>query len=182
MTLPDDIPLIPEPSEEYLNQRQYHDYAAHREAFLEWLAAFGKSPGKAEGYAAATVKNTAYRTDKVYRWVWERQDRYTTNITHAREATEGSDLERLHEFRSPPGPNYQKSGATVMLTPPQSYDCNDGRDNPRIEAHAQSPSDRIVLPTDGRRARARGASARRRGTDSDSRSTCRHRVRGRTRA
>jgi hypothetical protein len=82
MIIPDDIPLIPEPSEEYLNQRQYHDYAAHREAFLEWLTAFGKNPAKAEGYALATVENTAYRADKVYRWVWERHDGYTTNITH----------------------------------------------------------------------------------------------------
>jgi len=82
MTLPDDVSIIPEPSEEYLNQRQYHDYAAHRESFLEWLAAFGKNPGKAEGYAAATVKNTAYRTDKFYRWVWDRHGGYTTNITH----------------------------------------------------------------------------------------------------
>lgn len=80
MTLPDDIPLIPEPTKAYLNERQRVDYEEHREEFLTWLYAIGKDPEKAEGYSQATVKNTAYRTDKFYRWMWER-DGYTTNPT-----------------------------------------------------------------------------------------------------
>ena len=78
--LADDIPIIPEPSEAYLNTRQRVDYSGHRENFLEWLTVFGKEPERAEGYSKAVVKNTAYRTDKFYRWQWEREG-YTTNIT-----------------------------------------------------------------------------------------------------
>ena len=79
--LADDIPIIPKPSEEFLNTRQRTDYEEHRTAFLEWLSVFGKEPERAEGYSHAVVKNTAYRTDKFYRWVWE-QETYTTNIAH----------------------------------------------------------------------------------------------------
>jgi len=78
----EDIPIIPKPSEEYLNTRQKHDYREHRIDFLEWLSVFGKDPERADGYSRAVVKNTAYRTDKFYRWVWE-QEGYTTNISHA---------------------------------------------------------------------------------------------------
>ena len=62
MTLPEDIPVVTEPSESRLNPRQLQDYTEHRETFLEWLFVFGKAPEKAEGYSKAVVKNTAYRT------------------------------------------------------------------------------------------------------------------------
>lgn len=80
--LDDDVPIIPKPSEEYLNARQRHDYEEHRTEFLEWLSVFGKNPERADGYSHAVVKNTAYRTDKFYRWVWD-QEGYTTNVSHA---------------------------------------------------------------------------------------------------
>ena len=79
--LPDDIPVITEPAESHLNARQIHDYREHREDFLEWLFIFGKDPARAEGYSRAVVKNTAYRVDKFYRWVWQQSD-YTTSISH----------------------------------------------------------------------------------------------------
>ena len=82
VSLPEDIPVVPEPAQEYLNQRQYQDYQEHREDFLEWLFVFGKSPNQAEGYSIAVVKNTAYRTDQFARWVWQ-QDGYTTSFTHS---------------------------------------------------------------------------------------------------
>lgn len=82
MTLPEDIPITTEPSEEYLNERQRVDYLEHREDFLEWLYVFGKDPKRAEGYSAATVKTTAYKTDATLRWLWEREG-YTTDLTHS---------------------------------------------------------------------------------------------------
>lgn len=49
MTLPEEIPVVPEPSRSRLNPRQLQDYIEHRETFLEWLFVFGKAPEKAEG-------------------------------------------------------------------------------------------------------------------------------------
>jgi integrase len=42
----------------------------------------GKSPAEGKGYAPDTVSGRAYRLDAFYRWVWEEEDRYTTQITH----------------------------------------------------------------------------------------------------
>lgn len=81
MSLPEDIPIVPKPSQEFLNPRQQQSYREYREDFLNWLFVFGKNPQKADGYSKAVVKNTAYRTDQFARWVWQK-DGYTTNFTH----------------------------------------------------------------------------------------------------
>lgn len=78
----DGIPVVTEPSEEQLNQRQLVDYRAQREDYLSWMLAFGKNPSHADGYARETVKNYSYRTGQFYRWVWDEEERYTTDITH----------------------------------------------------------------------------------------------------
>ena len=80
----DEIKLVPEPSEELLNERQYLDYRSERERCLDWLLTFGKDPEKATGYATSTVENRASRMDQFYRWVWEQEDGYTSNLTHDR--------------------------------------------------------------------------------------------------
>ncbi|SNR71382.1 Phage integrase family protein [Halorubrum vacuolatum] len=46
------------------------------------MLTFGKDPEKADGYAKSTVKNRAARMDQFYRWVWEQEDGYTSNLTH----------------------------------------------------------------------------------------------------
>jgi integrase len=76
------IILASEPSRAVLGERQQIDYEEHRTELLEWLLVFGKNPQQAEGYAHATVKNTAERLDRFYRWVWGEFDGYTTDITH----------------------------------------------------------------------------------------------------
>ena len=76
-----DLPIVTSPSKQYLNKRQLVAYREHREDFLEWLLLFGKTPSKAEGYSEAVVKNTAYRTDSFYRWIWNREG-YRTTIAH----------------------------------------------------------------------------------------------------
>ena len=75
------ISIVPEPSEKLLNERQRIDYRTEREQCLEWLLTFGKDPDSADGYAYLTVKNRASRMDQFYRWVWEREDRYTSAVT-----------------------------------------------------------------------------------------------------
>jgi len=78
------IRVIPDPTAELLNPRQYVDYEAHREEFLRWSLGVGKDPERGKGYSAHTVKGRAYRVDKFYRWVWNEFDGYTTNVTHER--------------------------------------------------------------------------------------------------
>lgn len=78
----DEVKLVPKPSEELLNERQFIDYRTEREKCLDWLLTFGKKPKKAEGYATATVENRASRMDQFYRWVWQEEDGYTSALTH----------------------------------------------------------------------------------------------------
>lgn len=82
MTRSDELTLVPQPSEDYLNKRQLLDYRSRREDCLTWLLAVGKKPDKAEGYAFQTVDNRAYRMDMFYRWVWQQEEGYTTEVTH----------------------------------------------------------------------------------------------------
>lgn len=42
----------------------------------------GKNPEQGEGYAYDTANGRAYRLDLFYRWVWDQEERYTTQITH----------------------------------------------------------------------------------------------------
>ena len=74
------IPLVTEPVEERLNQRQQLDYAEERRDLIQWLIKIGKNPDRGEGYSPNTVKPRSYRMDQFYRWVWNEEDEYTTNI------------------------------------------------------------------------------------------------------
>jgi integrase len=76
------IVLVPEPSAEKLNERQRIDYRDHRESLVRWMLNIGKNPTKAEGYAFETARRRAHQLDRFYRWVWDREDGYTTRITH----------------------------------------------------------------------------------------------------
>ncbi|CQR49617.1 tyrosine-type recombinase/integrase [Haloferax massiliensis] len=78
----DELPVVTDASKEYLNPRQLLDYRAEREACLDWLLTFGKKPDEAKGYALGTIKTGAYRMDRFYRFVWEREGGYTANVTH----------------------------------------------------------------------------------------------------
>lgn len=52
----DGIKLVPQPSENQLNERQILDYRTEQEQCLDWLLTFGNEPAKAGGYANDTVK------------------------------------------------------------------------------------------------------------------------------
>ena len=78
----DGITVVPEPSAEKLNQRQLVDYRSQREQCLEWLVTLGKNPDRADGYARSTVDNRSHRMDQFYRWVWDEEGRYTSDVTH----------------------------------------------------------------------------------------------------
>lgn len=80
MTLPDDVTVVTQPAEDFLNQKQLFDYRSEREECLSWLLAFGKAPKNGEGYAVGTVKPRAYRMDQFYRWLWECTGGYTAQL------------------------------------------------------------------------------------------------------
>jgi hypothetical protein len=84
MNLPDDITVLTEPAEKFLNQRQLVDYRSEREDCLSWLLSFGKDPETVDGYALGTVKPRAYRMDQFYRWTWKQEGGYTARIIHDR--------------------------------------------------------------------------------------------------
>lgn len=77
----DGIPLVSGPTAARLNERQLVDYRAERRDCLDWLLALGKAPDEGAGYAHGTVEPRSHRMDFFYRWVWEREGRYTAEIT-----------------------------------------------------------------------------------------------------
>ncbi len=77
----EDVVVIPEATERYLNQRQLADYRDHRVSLIKWLQHLGKNPEKAEGYAHDTARQRAYKIDRFYRWVWDHEDAYTLHAT-----------------------------------------------------------------------------------------------------
>lgn len=77
----EDFAVTTEKSRGLLNERQLFDYKEHRKQFIQWLMVFGKNPAHAEGYSRDTIDKTAYRTDNLFRWVWE-QEGYTLNVSH----------------------------------------------------------------------------------------------------
>lgn len=76
------VPITTEETEATLSERQLVDYRSEREQCADWLQHFGKDPQKAEGYGEYTVRDTLYRADRFYRWVWTYEDGYTLSLTH----------------------------------------------------------------------------------------------------
>lgn len=79
--LVDGVRLVTQPAAHRLNQRQLVDYRQERRDCIKWLLAVGKNPSNAEGYAPGTVEPRSGRIDIFYRWVWDREDGYTSQIT-----------------------------------------------------------------------------------------------------
>jgi hypothetical protein len=75
------MPLIPNGTESYLNDRQADDYRHHRQEFLTWCLTLGKQPETGTGYAESTMRVRHYRVNDFYEWVWDDRG-YTTRVTH----------------------------------------------------------------------------------------------------
>jgi site-specific recombinase XerD len=88
------LPLITEPVEKRLNERQLLDYAAERRDMLTWLLQQGKDPRHGEGYSPTTLKDR--RIDQFYRWVWNHEDGYTSDIK-TRHANRYDNEFKLHD-------------------------------------------------------------------------------------
>lgn len=55
-----DIVIIPQRSEERLDQRQLMNYRTHRKKPIERMLHLGKDPDRAEGYAWDTVRHREF--------------------------------------------------------------------------------------------------------------------------
>jgi site-specific recombinase XerD len=80
--IPEEIKIVPDMAKGILNKRELSDYRNHREKLLEWTLIEGKNPEEMEGYAESTMKPHAYRIDGFYRFVWDEEREYTTEVTH----------------------------------------------------------------------------------------------------
>ena len=56
------------------------DYQTWKRDFLEWLTTEGKNPERLDGYSHHTIRQTSYKIDHAFRWVWNERG-YTTEIT-----------------------------------------------------------------------------------------------------
>lgn len=79
----DGISVVPNPSAKRPNDRQRVSYRTEREQCIEWLLTFGKDPKCAVGYAETIMSSHASRMDQFYRWVWDRENGHTSNLTHS---------------------------------------------------------------------------------------------------
>jgi hypothetical protein len=61
---------------EFLSDKAGVDYYEYRKLFLTYLLRMGKNPDKAEKYSLYTVSNTANRTARFNKWVWENRGGY----------------------------------------------------------------------------------------------------------
>lgn len=56
------------------------DYETWKRDSLEWLTTEGKNPERLDGYSHHTIRQTSYKIDHAFRWVWNERG-YTTEIT-----------------------------------------------------------------------------------------------------
>jgi len=72
------ITIVRKGQREFLTKKAVVDYYEYRKPFLTYLLRMGKNPEKAKGYSPYTVSNTANRTARFDKWVWENRGGYKT--------------------------------------------------------------------------------------------------------
>jgi len=53
------------------------EYQEFKTDYLDWLATRGKNPDQHQGYADTTLKQINSKTDQIFRWLWDTEDKYT---------------------------------------------------------------------------------------------------------
>lgn len=79
-----DFPLVSERSREDLESfgvNLVEDYQDFKHDLLTWLGSFEKNPRKAERLASSTLQSTHYKLETVFRWLWDIEEAYTTELT-----------------------------------------------------------------------------------------------------
>lgn len=102
------ISIVPSVTKEQVDDREIVDYHQHREQFINWLLTFGKDPEQVLGYRDTTAKVRAQKADQFYRWVWDQEGRYTTNLSHTH-ADEYMKMLAFSDLSQSSKPTYMKS-------------------------------------------------------------------------
>ncbi len=56
------------------------DYRGFKQDFMEWMLEKGKNPVKHDGYSENTLRQTHYKLEEVFRYLWNAKGEYTTEI------------------------------------------------------------------------------------------------------
>ncbi|WP_170831013.1 tyrosine-type recombinase/integrase [Natronobacterium texcoconense] len=92
-----DTPHVPEPTQEYLGERQAMLYEKQRERFIEWLATEDACEGDGT-LSEQSRSNYASRLDQIHRWVWRHEtDGFVSTLTtdHADAFVEALDEDKF---------------------------------------------------------------------------------------
>ncbi len=92
------VVLIHEKVKELLPERQQIAYKENRRQYIDWLAYEGKNTDALEGYAIATYKVYENLTCQFHRYVWDQEDHFTLNPTHAHAESFVTKLIRSREY------------------------------------------------------------------------------------
>lgn len=57
------------------------DYKDFKVDFIDYLNDEGKDPDANKGFSRQTVKGTHYRIEQVFRWLWDEEKEYTSDLT-----------------------------------------------------------------------------------------------------
>jgi integrase len=77
------VPLVSQKNKtalEHFPPLYHDDYRGFKEDLIEWLLSEGKKPIKGEGYSVNTIKQTHYKIDAAFRWVWNETGEYATDL------------------------------------------------------------------------------------------------------
>lgn len=66
---------------ESFSEMIHDDYKQYKTTFIRWLMNEGKDTYRGEGFSDSTIRTTHYKIEEVYRWVWEREEEFTKDIT-----------------------------------------------------------------------------------------------------
>ncbi|WP_424014794.1 tyrosine-type recombinase/integrase [Halorubrum xinjiangense] len=142
------IPLIPNGTEEHLNNRQLEDYKHHRREWLTWCLTQGKEPETGTGYSQSTMDVRHYRANSFYEWVWDERG-YTTNLTHE-DADEYIREVALSEYASSTKAHIQKAVKSIYWWREHKFDEQEWEPDLNFTGNSGGASDRDYLSKDER--------------------------------
>ena len=103
------IPLVTQKAREYLNPRQEVDYRELRRNLAQFLLNKAKHPDKMNGYSESVSTTTMNRLDLLFRFVWEKEQRYTTKIDVSHANSWCKDIAKRDDLSESTCCHYQKA-------------------------------------------------------------------------
>jgi len=143
-----EIPLIPNGTEEHLNNRQLEDYKHHRWEWLTWCLTRDKEPETGAGSSQSTMDVRHYRANSFYEWVWDERG-YTTNLTHE-DADKYMREIALSEYASSSKAHIQKAVKSIYWWREHKFDEQEWEPDLKFTRNGGGASARDYLSKDER--------------------------------